>query len=73
MTYIFDMAGGTEYQGEEFSCAHPLETREHKTAPGHPEHQVELRLAEVELTPTPDRSINPASVDLSALISTIED
>ena len=70
MTYIFDMAGGTEYPGKELSCSHPLETRKHGA---HPEYQVELRLAEVEITPSPSRSINPASVDLSALIGTIED
>ena len=70
MTYIFDMAGGTEYPGEELSCSHPLETRKHGA---HPEYQVELRLAEVEFTPSPSRSTNPASVDLSALIAAIED
>jgi hypothetical protein len=73
MTYILDMAGGTEYQGEELSSSYPPETRKHVTAPGHPEHQVELRLAEVELKHSPDCSINPASVDLRALISAIED
>ncbi len=70
MTYIFDMAGGTEYQGEELSCPHPLETRKQGA---HLEYQVELRLAEVETTPSPSRSVNPACVDLSALIGAIED
>ncbi len=70
MTYILDMVGGTEYQGDELNCSHPLETRKHETLP---EHQVELRLAEVELTASPNRSINPASIDLSALIDAIED
>jgi len=73
MTYIFDMAGGTEYQGDELNCSHPLETREHRTVMGHPEHQVELRLTEIEFTTSADSSINPASVDLSSLISAIED
>ena len=70
MTYIFDMAGGTEYQGDELSCSRPLETGKRET---HTEHQVELRLAEVELTPAESRSFNPAAVDLSALIDAIED
>ncbi len=70
MTYIFDMAGGTEYQGEELSCSHPTEARKHETRL---EHQVELRLAEVEVTSCENRSLNPATIDLSTLIGAIED
>jgi hypothetical protein len=71
MTYILDMAGGTEYQGDELSCSHPLDARKLETPSGHENFQVELRLAEVE--PTPPTSTVPAFADLTALIGSLED
>ena len=73
MTYIYDMAGGTEYQGEGLTCSHPLEAPKHEEASYQTEHRIELRLAEIEFTPSPAKSITPASLDLSALIRAIED
>ncbi|VAW74658.1 hypothetical protein MNBD_GAMMA13-1178 [hydrothermal vent metagenome] len=73
MTYIFDMADGTEHQGKEFTCPHPLKTQKHDTAKYHAEYQTELRLVEIEFTHPPAKSIIPASLDLSELIRSIED
>jgi hypothetical protein len=73
MTYILDMAGGTEYQGDELSCSHPLDARKLETPSGHENFQVELRLAEVEPTPPTSSASVPGFVDLAALIGSLED
>lgn len=73
MTYILDMAGGTEYLGEELTCSHPLEAPKHNEASYQIEYPIELRLAEVEYTHSMAKSVTPASLDLNALIRTIED
>ncbi len=73
MTYIFDMAGGTEYPGKELRCSRPEEAHKRDALSYHAEHQIELQLVEVEFTTSPAKSITPASLDLSALIRNIED
>jgi hypothetical protein len=75
MTYIYEMASGTEYLGEEFSC--PKQTAAMATPASHPargEYQVELRLALVETQPS--RCVPSgfhAGLNLNDLFSTIED
>ena len=75
MTYIFDMASGTEYQGEDTLRPQPT------TAPGSAAPtgrddthcQVELRLAQVETESFAKReSIVPAGMDLRALIDALD-
>jgi len=68
MTYILDMAGGTEYLGEELSCpasGAPLQRRD---------PQVELQLAIVETRPA--RTDEPgffANLDVDELLDRLED
>ncbi len=76
MTYIYEMASGTEYLGEEFSC--PKQAAAVTTPPAsHParnEHQVELRLALVETLPCrhTHSDFHPG-LNLDSLLSTVED
>jgi len=68
MTYVLDMAGGTEYLGEELSCptsGAPLQRRD---------PQVELQLATVETRPA--RTDEPgffANLDVGELLDRLED
>ena len=75
MTYIYEMASGTEYLGEEFSC--PKQPAAMTTPVSHPargEHQVELRLALVEtLTSRRAHSGYHPSLNLDDIFSAIED
>ena len=75
MTYIFDMAEGTEYLGDEMQCPKP------STAPAavsparreQPHCQVELRLAEVATEAfNEQRTVVPPGLDLSALIDALD-
>lgn len=70
MTYVFEMASGKDYLGDEL--ARPSTAQ----APGAPhasaDRQVELRLAEVEAS-APGVSAFPAGLYLDAMISKLED
>jgi hypothetical protein len=68
MTYILDMAGGTEYLGEELSC--PASG----ASPQRRDPQVELQLASAETRPA--RTEEPgffASLDIGELLDRLED
>lgn len=73
MTYILDMAGGTEYQGDEMSCPSPSATSKPEVPGAYHNQQVELRLAMVETTPDRQERDLVQGLDLSALINAIED
>jgi len=68
MTYILDMAGGTEYLGEELSCPAP------GASPQRHDPQVELQLAIVETRPAgTDEPGFFASLDIGELLDRFED
>ena len=75
MTYIYEMASGTEYLGEEFSC--PKQTADMTTPVSHPargEYCAELRLALVETRPSGSNPSGfPAGLNLNELFGTSED
>jgi len=74
MTYIFDMAGGGEYQGEELSCPKPAAYAPTAVNPSRHNHEVELRLAVVESSRTASReSLFPAGLDLGEFIAGLDD
>jgi hypothetical protein len=75
MTYIYEMASGTEYLGEELSC--PKRAAAMTTPVLHPardESRVELRLALVDALPSRSAlSDFPVGLDLDDLFNAIED
>lgn len=71
MTYIFEMASGTEYPGEELGCPSPEMTPGASHA-ACTDRQVELALRLVE-APTFATPGFPAGLDLDALIRKLED
>jgi len=70
MTYIFEMASGTEYPGDEVGRPHPAK------APGAPlartEQGVEPGLAQIEVSPSTAPEF-PAGLYLDALIRQLDD
>jgi hypothetical protein len=73
MTLILDMATGEEYPGEELSCPSAVITTPTRVN-SLQEPALQLRLAEVEATPTqPKSSIDMAGMDIETLIQSIED
>lgn len=74
MTYIFDMAGGGEYQGEELSCPNPAADAPMTETPSRHDHEVELRLAVVESSRTAGREPRfPVGLDLGDIIAGLDD
>jgi hypothetical protein len=74
MTYIFDMAGSGEYQGEELSCPKPAAYAPTTETPSRHDHQVELRLAVVESSRSGNREPRfPAGLDLREFITGLDD
>jgi hypothetical protein len=77
MTYIYEMASGTEYPGEEFRCPTQTAAMTAPAAQTHPargEYQVELRLVPAETLPS--RSVPSgfrASLNLNDLFKRMED
>jgi hypothetical protein len=75
MTYIYEMASGTEYLGEELGC--PKQTAALTNGASHltyGAYQVEPRLAVVENLPRKSASSSfPAGLDINGLINAIED
>jgi hypothetical protein len=73
MTFILDMASGTEYQGDQLSCAPDRST--HSTGPSstrdHHEVQLRLEISGADCSQHPAPSL--AGLDIAAMIRAIED
>ena len=72
MTFIYDMAGGTEYRGDDMVTSGPVEAPAGDVGRGHPEHRVELQLAQVQ-SPAMETPAAPVVYDLETLINSLED
>ena len=74
MTYIFDMAGGEEYLGEELRCPQPVADVATTSSPNWLAPAVELHLAIVESPRAPAPASGfPAGQQLRELIERLED
>ena len=73
MTFIIDMASGTEYQGEEMRCK-PRAAAATRQVTLAPHEQLDLRLETVEASATArDSSRLPEGMQIDALIQSLED
>lgn len=75
MTYIYEMASGTEYLGDELSCPkYAADMATPMSNPASAQYQVELRLVPVEtFTSRSAPSGFPAGLNLNELLDTIND
>ena len=74
MTYIFDMASGSEHQGDAMLCPQSQTTTASAVPMDRaPDHQVELRLALVATESAAEQSRTPPQgLDLAALIDSLD-
>lgn len=72
MTYIYDMAGGTEYRGDDMAASGPVTAPARDVDRTQPEYRVELRLAPVE-SPAAEAPAAPVVYDIETLINSLKD
>jgi len=71
MTYIYDMAGGTEYQGEALNCPKSSHEENHERPAIHAGHQeTALQLVPHTFAAEPEQ-VEPGWLDLDTMIKSL--